>query len=246
MAFSADAALVAACRNDFSITIWSADTGQEVATLSTDTTSPTRVVFAPLGSILASGTAAGSIRLWDAATRSDKAALEGHRGAIVALEFAPDGKSLASACTGGIVNIWRVSDGARRRLRSGGSAAALSLAFSPDGSLLALGTFGEGVVVWDLPSDRPRAKFADNQPIARCAFSHDGRSITGLRADGAVVRWDCGSGLKQILQRRTPPSSHCMTVSANGRFVAASDDSVLNVWDLDRPPRPRTLASDPR
>jgi WD40 repeat protein len=56
------------------------------------------VEFAPVGGVLATGTADGTVRFWDAAAGKPLGAGLRHPGGVIKVAFSPDGKSLLTLC----------------------------------------------------------------------------------------------------------------------------------------------------
>jgi WD40 repeat protein len=103
------ATLVVSNRDNSSMRLWDAATGETRATLR-GLVGPNVLKFSPDGGILATGDEGGTVRLWDAHTGHLRLTLRGHRGEVNYLAFRPDGKALAAASAGGPVSLWVVRD----------------------------------------------------------------------------------------------------------------------------------------
>ena len=92
---------------------------------------PTRIVFSPDGTLIASTPwvdpgAANSAQIWRAATGKRLAVLEGHRGAFRTIAFSPDGELVVAAGARGPARLWR-SRTARRLLVCRATTAELAM-----------------------------------------------------------------------------------------------------------------------
>jgi len=118
------------------VRIWSAVSGELVASLEGHTRWVTGVPFSPDGTRLASAGADGTVRVWSAAAGELVASPEGHSGRVWGA-FSPDGTRLASASADRTVALW-ASDGqdALCRLVLGASVVAVAW----ERSTIAIGT----------------------------------------------------------------------------------------------------------
>jgi hypothetical protein len=68
----------------------------------------------------------------------------------------------------------------------------LSLAFDPSGDMLASSSADLTIKLWDVSTQQSLGSPLQEgqQAGGAIAFSRDGRSLTSVDADGAIVRWD--------------------------------------------------------
>ncbi|HEX3313692.1 MAG TPA: WD40 repeat domain-containing protein [Gemmataceae bacterium] len=135
-----------------------------------------------------------------------------------------------------------------------------SMALSPDGKLIAGGkaaSVGEpsDVFVWDTATGKQRAVLAAHRtPIARLAFSADGKRLVSASEDGNPIEgsklvkgnvcvWDVSDGK---LLRKVSPSGFGYAVSPNGQSIAFQGDAragkKVTLWDVDRDKKIAVLA----
>ncbi|HEX4609460.1 MAG TPA: sigma-70 family RNA polymerase sigma factor [Urbifossiella sp.] len=124
---------------------------------------------------------------------------------------------------------------------------------SPDGTLLAEGN-GYEVYLWDVTAGRVRHHLKPPGGAGSALFTPDGKHLMTAGGEERVVRfWDVGTGKEtRVLTREgSRAGASGLAVSADGRWVAATDNSHLlgvgtemTVWDLigAGPPRVVTLA----
>ncbi len=105
------------------------------------------LAFAPDGSTLACGGAAGAVRLRSTADGSERRVLAAGDGPINAVAYSPDGQHLA-ASEGASVRIFDPTLGVSRGLLTGHAGSVFGLAFSPDGRLLASASDDATVRLW--------------------------------------------------------------------------------------------------
>ena len=112
-----------ASRAHGSIFLWDMITGKELHRWKAPSHSweDTRLVFSPMGDLLASGCLGGEIRIWDVENRSEVAVLGGKQVEVRDLVFSPDGKWLVSSANlrDTSVRIWDIAKKEQVRVLKG-------------------------------------------------------------------------------------------------------------------------------
>jgi WD40 repeat protein len=198
--------------------------------------------------LLAEGHRDGTTTVWHLAdpTAPVRSAVlhpaERRSGSANALAFSPDGPLLAIGYECGVAVLWDLSDPTRpiRRWtllrRWGWRSEIFTVVFSPDQRTLAMGGFREGrrpAILWDLTGTRPARAAALRPPLG--GFP----SFTEFRPSVFSVAYSPDARLAAIAadQRSQVPATN---YSPSG---PERHDSMVILWDLTNPRRPRLTAT---
>jgi WD40 repeat protein/predicted Ser/Thr protein kinase/tetratricopeptide (TPR) repeat protein len=236
-AFSPDGTLVLSTGPDGSARIWKTDRGsvEPVAVFAHDQ-GVERGAFSPDGRRIATVSGDRAF-VWDLESRKRLTSIaHAHSEPIGSLCFSPDGKRLA---TGGLhreARIWDAATGlpATEAMVHGRGVTAVS--FDPEGRRLITASWDRGRI-WDARTGAPLTPPLEGQTDqVWAAFSPDGRYAVAASGYGRNVRfWDVAGGepaLVTIRHSRVPRSA---AFHPDGhRFMTASDDGLIRLWDLAR------------
>jgi WD40 repeat protein len=185
---SGDGRRVAAGTHEGRVTIWDADSGDQVATL--EVQGKAHVALDHQGGRAAVGDKIG-VTLWSADTGERERQLAGTSQEVTAVAFHPAGSQVAAADYSGQALVWDADTG--RELRRWKQAGPLrALAFFPDGSRLA--TAGKDMTIWDIVMDMQVHSATAPGPLVSVAVAEGGeRLITGTARNRALL-WDLSTG----------------------------------------------------
>jgi WD40 repeat protein len=109
------------------------------------------LAFAPDGTTLAVGDAAGRLTLYTAELGKVVTTFVGHTWTVYGIGFSPDGRRLVSGGADGSVRIWDVASGLCQHVYQWHATWVTCLAVAPDGLTVATGGNDKVVAVWDMP-----------------------------------------------------------------------------------------------
>jgi WD40 repeat protein len=188
LAYSPDAASLAAAAGDGSIRIFDALSCRLKATLTGHEGAVASLAFSSNSSLLASGGDDHILRIWDVKSGALVHTLAGHRNKISVIAFGTDKSTLASASAAdGSVMIWNLKSGKNPIRLRGHVGAIRGLAFSPDGSRLA-GAGDETICLWNSSSGKRDRILALGAATARRLYRRD-PTIATFRDTMTVVAW---------------------------------------------------------
>jgi WD40 repeat protein len=211
------------------LTIWDLENGQQVAALPA-TGAPIRLVFAPDGerfAIVERSAGRSTVSVRDCPTGTARAS-HAFADTVMNLDWHPSGRWVAVADYGGMVHLMDSHTGHARALGSH-KAQAVTVTFSPDGCYLVSGGWEGELICWDMRT------LQRSLTIGRQGWTAQFQSNGGKCAVLAP------SGIQ--LYAFTPPSHREFSedlgrrlrraaFSPDGRWLAASADQHLGVWDL--------------
>jgi WD40 repeat protein len=140
-----------------SVTIWDADSGDEMLTLTSDSEPPyagdgvTEIEWSPDGTRIATaGDEQPTPAVWDADTGDRLLALIGHTGGVHAVAWSPDSTRLATASDDGTAVIWDGGSGDLLATLVGHTGVVTDIAWSPDGTRIATVSSDGTVKIWQV------------------------------------------------------------------------------------------------
>jgi WD40 repeat protein len=239
VAFSPDAAVLAAGCADGTIKLWDPASGALLRNLTGHREAVRCVAFNEDGGWIASGSEDAQVRLWNLRTRQH-ISLSSHTRSVTMLALSPDGRRLVTAGPGSSTAcLWNARTGARLHILSGHTAEICAVAFSPNGAELATADHDSRLIIRDpnTGGERKRIRLA-NADLSCLAYSPDGRLVVA----------SLGSGAHSLLSTRSerPPQAitgpmrytSCAKLSPDaGYFATSTTTGFIHLWD----PRTKSL-----
>jgi WD40 repeat protein/DNA-binding SARP family transcriptional activator len=234
VAFAPDGATFAAPAEPNGITIWDAQTGDEVITLTGHEPKLTTVDFSPDGTkLVASSDLTEHPPVWDVRSGELLFTLDGHTSTARVVAFSPDGRRIVTGSLDATARVWDAATGEQLGVLAHAVGAVDAVAYSPDGRLLVTGGEGSGDVrVWDATTLEPvRTLRGHTNGVLDVAFGPDGMLVTASD-DGTARVWDVASGAERVTFRGHRAVVNQVAISPDGTRVATTgDDATTKLWD---------------
>lgn len=152
LALSADGTRIAAGGDDQVVTVWDAQSGAVLQTLSGHERSVRAVAFSPDGRFMVSGATNGDLFLWDVTSGELVRRFNGHNRTIQAVDFSPDGAAFVSVSVDGTLRVWDVESGFEVRIYTldESQLSFTSVTFSANGDTVLSGLSDGRLRLWRL------------------------------------------------------------------------------------------------
>ncbi|VTR92442.1 serine threonine protein kinase : Serine/threonine protein kinase OS=Planctomyces maris DSM 8797 GN=PM8797T_27372 PE=4 SV=1: Pkinase: WD40: WD40: WD40: WD40: WD40 [Gemmata massiliana] len=171
-------------------------------------------------------------------TLRPKHALKGHTAGVRALAFSPDGTLLASGGADHLIYLWDTVSWAHRGPLKGHPGEVSALAFAPGGGRLASVTSGEDdfrVRIWNVATAVREAELGKRATSGMwdVAYSPNGRTLICGGWDKKLYLVDAATGDERVLVGEAAPEFvRGLSISPDGRWVAAGGSGETKVWDV--------------
>ncbi|MEZ6121781.1 MAG: protein kinase [Planctomycetaceae bacterium] len=223
VAFSPDVKRIVSCVNS-GISVWSANTGEQLAHRDYALPWARSVAFSPDGSRIAAA-GYGVVTLWNDGLTRQLGSGNGKVGWIRDLSFSPDGARIASAGEiDGLIQIWDARSGAEVMALVGHDYNVAGVAFSPDGSRLASVAADRTLRLWDARTGQKAISIqAHGGKVYSLAFSYDGERLASASQDGMFKLWNVDTLTEIAVVNGTdhrPQEARCVAFSPNDAYVA--------------------------
>ncbi len=236
LTFSPDGRLLLTGTHDGTVSLWRADTGEQVARPWRHGGAVIVAAFSGDGRRFITCDWHGPPRVGDTATGEPVGdALAQVHERLMALS--PDGEAIATLEGAGVVRLRAVDLGGPdgEPIRAGGDVRAV--AFSPDGKLMVTAGINSKPRLWDAHTGKAMGDgFAHPGAVFGAAFGPDGKALLTWGQDGTARLWDVATG-----QARGSPLTHPAVVRAaafsrDGALVATGcgdqpDTGEVRVWE---------------
>lgn len=244
--FSADGKSIATASDDRTVILWDPDTGQRQLTLEGHSGMVQQVLFSPDGRTVATGSVDGEVYVWDRSTGQKLSRIRAHEDRVNAMVISADGERLA---TGG-----GVSDGTARlwsfpslelTATMEHSDTVEAVVFDPAADRIVTGCRNGDLRTWNSLNGQLISQWHVDSVIMGLSFSPDGQRLAVCGPNKPVTILD-GSGLRVAsYSLGADHSSWCVSISSDGRYLAAGREHDTALWCLDEPPAFQRLATIP-
>ena len=160
--------------------------------------------------------------------------LHGHTDAVESVSFSPSGATLASAGADMTLRLWRVTPQRHYALgpplRPGGPAQRR---VRPNGQTLASGSYNEVITVERSATYGARNDSFHHGAVSSVAFTQTGNLLAAGGSDGTVLLWSTATHGDRLLRVPGGGPVRSVAFSPDGKKLAASTDTGIDVWDVD-------------
>ncbi len=232
-ALSSDGELVATSDgNQPTVVVRHVSDGRVLATLKGHAGPITAMAFNAGHTRLVTGSADKSIRVWDLSndTFAELAQYTEHGAAIGAVAFI-DAASVVSAAEREL-HQWTMADGMPIRKLAAPSNNVLDVAVA--GNLIAAATAGGAIQIYDKGTGEVAHTIQQPSPVARIAFSADGKRLASWGVKQPLTLWQMQDGdwSPQVIGEGVAELTD-LEFSPNGQQLAATVGGDVRTWQLD-------------
>ncbi len=240
VALSASGEIAVTGHADGSVRVWSAATGEDRTSVTTEGEAVRSVAIEESGQTLVAGTADGRLSAWNFNTGEPLYTVSAHDGEVLAAVFSQDGGKVFTAGENGRVRIADATTGEELVAIEASGDAIRSIAVTEGGDRLAAAGDDGVLRVFDAESGERTASFEGHgDAITGIAFGADEKVVHTASLDGTtrVFERDNGAELAQAIST----TDGWAVYNSEGEFDGAGDalEAVAwtaedNAFDLDR------------
>jgi WD40 repeat protein len=212
------------------LTVWDLQTGKDIVRRKFDG-SPEHLAYSPDGTKVAAAYPEGNTWWISIHRASDAGVLSSNSflSQVTALDWHPSGRWIAATESSGAVQWMDVQTGQTESLGQH-KAEAVTAVFSPDGSYLVTGGWEREMICWDV-AGKKRA-FTIGLECYHLRFRSDSRACVVLAPSGLQVHaFERPTAQREFAEDLGPRLRHAV-FSSDGRWLAASADKRVGVWEL--------------
>jgi WD40 repeat protein len=238
---------IATGSSDKTIILWRASDGKQIRSFRGSPSDISYVEFNRQGNTILSLDDDGTIILWDIATGKEIKRLKLPEDRFTCASFHPEGKEIVTGSRKSGVSTWDINTSEKIHdfaavpkdllsARGFKYDEAGSVAFSSDGKYIIAGVGDNTAILWDAITGDEIRKFKKTRTsctscIAEAVITSDNKYIFTGRTD-SIKMFDRSSGslVKEFYGRGG--SLEDITISNDGKYIAAIEYGVAKVWDV--------------
>ncbi|WP_455204419.1 caspase family protein [Kaarinaea lacus] len=228
--------LIVTTSSDNQIRFWSLD-GRLLTSFSSEYDYPALLAIAPNRRYFVSG--GKTLSVWNAPGKKISS-VDIHKKGGRAVSFTADGQHILTGGADGYVNVIPIGKGKSLRFKAHDGKSVESVAAHPDGQLFATGSIWERVAIWNIkgekiasyaPPKNTKPPFSNSYAIS---FSPDGKHliVATTRKKQQLRVLDLNGTLIRSIDTGNTDSNGAIAISTNGKWLAASVNQNIGLWDL--------------
>jgi hypothetical protein len=152
--FSPDGKTALSGSRDYTLKLWSVDSGRLIRTFQGHSSWVNAVAFSPDGKTALSGHWDNTLKLWSVDNGRLIRTFQGHSSWVDVVTFSPDGKTALSGSWDNTLKLWAVDSGRLIQTFQGHSNEVNAVAFSPDGKTAISGSDDGSIRLWNLQTGK--------------------------------------------------------------------------------------------
>jgi WD40 repeat protein len=242
-----DGQFIATGSSDKTIILWRSSDGKQIRSFRGSASGISYVEFNRQGNIILSLSEDGTIILWYIASGKEMSRIALPEDRFTCASFNPDGTEIVTGSRKSGVSTWNIQTGEKIReftalpqdllsARGFTYAEARSVAYSSDGKFIIAGVGDNTAILWDAKTGDELKKFKKTRTtctscIAEAVITSDNKYILTARTD-SIKMFDRSSGalVREFYGRGG--SMEGLTISNDGRYVAAIEYGVAKIWEI--------------
>ena len=234
VAFEPKGNKVAYAGEDMVITIYDANDGQTVNTLTGHSASIYGLKWTTDGKIV-SGATDNTIKIWDANKGSELKTLSGHTEWIWEVDVDPKNKTILSSASGGQLYLWDMKSGKLKTKFEGITGTIFDCNFSNDGKYVVAGSWDGMVGLYDAKGKSKWISYTSNNTWAYAvAISPDNKYVFAGDNYGNVFVYDAINGvLKKTVYAATQTINTIKFTKDKKNIVISDDGGVVGFFNYD-------------
>eukprot|EP00803_Ostreobium_quekettii_P003137 evm.model.scf_1157.1 EVM.evm.TU.scf_1157.1 scf_1157:13492-23046(+) len=203
-----------------------------------------KVVLAPNGMEVITGSSDAAIRVWDMEIGDCVLLLEEHQGPITSISISADGQTLASGSEDTMAIVWDLSSGIWRHKLRGHKKRIHAVAIDPQGRRLVTSSQDMTTRIWSMSKGNclhvlsgmgggVAPTWEEWGAHDGVAISPDSRLLASVDAEYCVRVWKMETGeAVDTLEGHTDWIKALAFAGDSGTLLTASHDKTIRLWDL--------------